>query len=77
MGYKSLDIFQMVLFGIGGIAILILTWVQPMPLIERILSMSIGSIGIFWVLIHVLLRKPLRAGTDRTPVTVKLDSTDK
>jgi len=33
---KGLGIFLMVLFGMGGITILILAWVQPMPVAERI-----------------------------------------
>ena len=50
MGDKSLGIFLMVLFGMGGITILIIAWVQPMSLPERIVTTSIGSIGPFWVL---------------------------
>ena len=47
---KGLDIFLMVLLGIGGITILVLVWAQPMPLPERILTISMGSIGPIWVL---------------------------
>ena len=43
------------IFGAGGITILILAWVQPMPVSERILTIFIGSIGLLWVLIRVLL----------------------
>ena len=50
MNDKSLGIFLMVLFGIGGITILIVAWAQPMPALERVLTTSIGLIGPFWVL---------------------------
>jgi polyferredoxin len=56
---KSLDIFLMVLFGIGGIIILVLAWLQPMPLTDRIVTTSIGSIGIVWVLIRARVLKPV------------------
>ena len=58
---KSLDIFLMMLFGIGGITILILAWARPMPLPERILTTSVGSIGLFGALIRVLLMMSVRA----------------
>ena len=77
MNDKSMDIFLMLLFGIGGVVIFILTWVQSMPLMERILSVLFGSVGIFWVLIHVLLRRPTRTRMDRTLVKVRFDSIDK
>lgn len=50
MNDKSLGIFLMALFGIGGITILIVAWAQPMPVLERVLTTSIGLIGPFWVL---------------------------
>jgi len=50
-----------VLFGIGGIATLVFTWVQVMPTAEGITATSIGSIGVFWTLIGGLLLKYKRA----------------
>ena len=61
---KSLDIFLMVLFGLGGMTILILAWAQPMPLPERILTTSVGSIGLFGVLIRALLLMSVRSETN-------------
>ena len=58
---KSLDIFLMVLFGMGGIAVLTLAWTQPMPLPEKVLATSIGVIGLFWVLIRALSLVIMRA----------------
>jgi len=44
-----LYVFLMVLFGVGGIGILLAVWLQPMPLLERILATSIASVGLLWV----------------------------
>ena len=63
MNDKSLDIFLMVLFGLGGLAILTLAWVQPMPASERILATIIGSIGLVWVFFRALSLKPIPAKT--------------
>lgn len=51
---KALDIFIIVSFGLGGIAILILAWVQPMPLSERISTTFFGSMGLLGVLFWLL-----------------------
>lgn len=51
---KALDTFSVILFGTGGIAILVLAWVQPMPVWERILTSLVGSVG----LVGVLVRAP-------------------
>ena len=58
---KTLDIFLIVLFGLGGIAILILAWVQPMQVSERIFTTIVGSIGPFWVLIRAPLLRSISA----------------
>ena len=73
---KTLDIFLMVLFGMGGITILVITWAQPMPLLERIVTASIGSIGLFWVLVRLLICRFLRADTSVTSVPVEAQSKD-
>ena len=64
MGDKSLGIFLMVLFGMGGIIILIVAWAQPMPASERILTTFVGSIGIIWTLIRALLLMSAPAKVD-------------
>ena len=58
---KSLDILVMILFGIGGITIMVLTWSQAMQLPERILSTSIGTIGLVWTAARVRLLKSMPA----------------
>jgi hypothetical protein len=72
---KGLDIFLMVLFGTGGIAILILAWARPMPVPERILTTSVGVMGLFWVLVRALLlmfeRAKINVGKDPAEVGVR------
>jgi hypothetical protein len=54
---KGLDRLLYGIFGIGGMAILILVWIQPMTLSERILAIFIGSIGLLYALIRALLSR--------------------
>ena len=72
---KSLDIFLMVLFGMGGIAILTLAWVQPTPLPEKILTTFVGLMGLFWVLFRALslisMRAKVNIGKDIAKVELK------
>ena len=49
---KSLEIFLMLLFGTGGITILVLAWVPAMPLSERIVTICVGAMGLLWVLVR-------------------------
>ena len=44
-----LDVFLMALFGGGGIAIMLVAWLQPMSLLEQILTTTIAIIGLLWV----------------------------
>lgn len=74
---KSLGIFLMVLFGISGIAVLVLAWVWPMPTSERIPATLAGSIGIFVALVRVLLLKPLQNGTNAEQAPVELGLKDR
>ena len=66
---KGADIFLMVLIGMAGITDLTLAWAWPMPMSERILITCIGSIGLFWVLIRVLLLRavPTTTGVTKVP----------
>ena len=59
MREKSLDVLLMILFGIGGITIMVLTWSQTMELPERILSTSIGTLGLIWTAARVRLLKSM------------------
>ena len=72
---KSLDIFLMAWFGVGGITILVIAWVQPMPVSEKILSVFIGSVGLLWVLIRalMLMATPARAAIGKSPSQVEFE----
>lgn len=56
---KSLDVLLMILFGIGGITIMVLTWSQIMQLPERLLNTSIGMIGLIWSALRVFSLKSI------------------
>ncbi len=43
---KSLNILLMVLFGMTGVAIILLTWLRPMSGSERIVDTVVGSLGV-------------------------------
>lgn len=62
---KGLNIFLMLLFGMGGIVILIIAWIRPMPVPERILATAVGSIGLLGVLIRAQL---LRSAVAKTSI---------
>ena len=51
---KSLSIFLIVLIGISGIAIVLLAWIQPIPMHDRIFTTFVGSMGIVAVSIRAL-----------------------
>ena len=74
---KSLDIFLMVLFGISGIAVLILAWVRPMTASESILTIFIGSAGLFMALTRARLLKSLPSRTDVEPAPAEVEAEDK
>ena len=61
---KSLSIFLIVLFGMSGIAILLLTWLRQIPESERILNTFIGSVGLCVALANTLLLKSPRVRRD-------------
>ena len=42
------------LFGISGIAILLLSWMGPASLSERIVTTAIGSVGLIWAFSRAL-----------------------
>ena len=70
---KSLSIFLTVLFGISGVAILALTWLQPMPGTERVLSTLIGSTGLLVATGWGMLLRSAKAGANAESVPVKVE----
>jgi len=73
MGDKSLSIFLIVLFGMSGIAILLLTWLRAMPESERVLNTFIGSVGLSVALANTLLLKSPRVRRDDKQSTVEVE----
>ena len=71
---KSLDIWMIVLFGISGIAVLLLAWLLPTLESERILATFAGSAGLFVALIRALMLKRLPVTTDNKPTTIQAET---
>ena len=75
MADKSLGIFLMVLFGLSGIIILSTAWVWSMPVSERVLTVLVGSVGLFVAGNRALVLKAMqiRVRNDRVSAEVKSD----
>ena len=73
---KSLNIPLLTLFGIGGIAILAMTWTRPMATSEWVISTLIGFAGPLWVSLRILL-KSLKTSSEEKSVMVNIKSVDK
>ena len=71
------NMFLTVFFGLTGMAILILAWIQPMPVSERILSTSAGAVGPLVALIRALMLKFARTSTNAAPIPVEARVQDK
>ena len=72
---KSLGIMLIVLFGISGIAVLLLGWLWPTLESERITATFAGSAGLLVASIEVLILKRSSATTvdDKVPTRVEID----
>ena len=70
---RSLGVLLMALFGISGTLILVFTWLQPMPGMERVLSTVLGAIGLGVAVSRIPQLKFPKAGTgaEEVPVEVK------
>ena len=73
---KSLSIFLVVLFAISGVAILVLTWLQPMPGTERVLSTLIGLTGLLVAMGRGMLLRSAKAGASAESVPVRVEVKD-
>ena len=72
---KSLGIFLTVLFGISGMAVLLLVWLWPTLESERTMAIFVGSAGLLVALIQVLAlkRSSGRIGDEQDMVTVEAE----
>ena len=71
---KSLNITLISIFGISGIAMLMLAWLQPMPGSERVMAFFVGSIGLLVALTRMLMLKTQRIQPETRIVAVEVES---
>ena len=71
---KSLNITLISIFGISGIAMLIMAWLQSMLGSERFMAFFIGSIGLLVALIRTLMLKTQRIQPETRIVAVEVES---
>ena len=74
---KSLDIWLIVLFGISGMAVLLLAWLWPTLESERIMATFAGSTGLFVALIRALMLKRLPVTTENKSTMIKVETEDR
>ena len=70
---ESTGVLLAVLFGILGLAIIVLAWVRPMAESERILTMLIGLAGLLPALGWGLFFRGTRRETDTERILVKVE----
>ena len=73
---RSLGILLMVLFGSSGIFILVFTWLQPMPGMERALSTALGAVGLGVALSRIPSLKFCKAEAEAEKVPGKAETRD-
>ena len=69
-----LSIALIVAFGISGLAMLVLAWLQPMAGSEKVTALFIGSVGILVALIRALLLKTWHTRMETRQVAVNIES---
>ena len=77
MNDKSLDIFLITFFGNTGIAILAMTWANPMPLSGRLLTTFMGLGGLLGALIRAALLKHQSTVADKGRAAVEVGAEDR
>ena len=70
---KSLSILLMILFGISGTLVLILTWMQSMPGAERVFDTVIGTIGLAVALSRIPMIKSSGTGKVTEKVSAEVE----
>ena len=71
---RSLSVLLMALFGIAGTFILVYTWLQPMPGMEKVLSTILGAVGLVVALIQVPRVKLAKAVVQTEAVPVESEA---
>lgn len=68
---KSPDKFLLVLFVIGGITIMILTWVQPMSLAEKVFATLVAVTAPGGMLVRAMFPRPVATKTGVEKINIK------
>ena len=74
---KSLNIWLIVLFGISGLTVLLLTWLGTMPGADRILATLLGAVGLFMALGRALMLKSSHSRMDDEQVLLRVEVEDR
>ena len=51
------DIFVMAMFAVSGVALLVLTWTDPMTPVERIVTSFVGALAVLTGAVSTILLK--------------------
>ena len=72
---KSLGIWLISLFGISGIAVVMLAWLLPTLESDRTIATLTGSVGLLLAAIHVisLRRQSVGNNDEKAPVKVNIE----
>ncbi len=76
MKSKAQDIMLKVLLGAGGITVVAMTWLRPMPLPEMIIGHFIGFSGLCGVLVWSVLSRAPHTGRRKGTAPVNVDIKD-
>ena len=74
---KSLGIWLIVMFGISGIAVLLLAWLLPTLESERTTATLAGSVGLAVAIIQSLILRQSSASTNNGQVPTKITVDEK
>ena len=74
---KSLGILLMGLFGISGVAVLMLAWLWPTLESERITAIFVGSAGILIASTQLLMLRRSSGRIDDKPTAIKVGVEDR
>jgi len=74
---KSLTMWLIIMFGIPGIAVLLLAWLWPVLESERSMAFFVGSAGLLVALIQTLTLKRSRSRTDNEQIPVRVEVENK
>ena len=71
---KSHKMFFPALFGIMGMALLILAWLIPVDTSDRIIAAAVGSAGLFVAVIRIpTLKHPTKGDSEQQPTNIKIE----